>query len=306
MFTPWYKAARQHQIARPRRSLPGNLYSGKVGEALSRVAKPGGEPSGFEGGRDAVLELLERLPDLAAVEEWRDFPGKRATSRLSAHLRFGTVSVREVYHRMAKSSGGSDGLVRQLYWRDFYTHIAFHFPHVFKGPFRRRYNKISWSGDDTVFDAWCNGMTGFPMVDAGMRELVSTGYMHNRVRMLTASFLVKNLHVDWRRGEEFFARHLIDFDPAVNNGNWQWAASTGCDAQPYFRVFNPWRQQSRFDPDAEYIRQWLPELASWSAGRIHGLVRDSSGYRAPIVDLGQSVLETKRMFRQAGNVRLPS
>ena len=143
------------------------------------------------------------------------------------------------------------------------------FPHVFTGAFHTKYDEIKWSDDEKSFKKWCEGKTGFPIVDAGMREMNKTGFMHNRVRMIVASFLVKDLHIDWRKGERYFAQTLIDYDPALNNGNWQWSASTGCDAQPYFRIFNPWLQAAKFDPDCIYIKKWVPELNSLSPDTIH-------------------------------------
>jgi deoxyribodipyrimidine photo-lyase len=158
-------------------------------------------------------------------------------------------------------------------------------------------NDIPWAGSPALLAHWQQGTTGFPIVDAGMRELSETGYMHNRVRMITASFLVKNLHINWQAGETHFARHLIDHDPSLNNGNWQWAASTGCDAQPWFRIFNPWRQQKRFDPQCEYIRQWIPELSEQPASVIHGLEHSDAAYLPKVVDLKESASQFKDMIR---------
>lgn len=217
-----------------------------------------------DGGRSAAIGLLDMLEDLSAYAEQRDIPALDATTHLAAHLKFGTVSVREVYLHIFQALGQDHPLLRQLYWRDFFTHIAFHFPHVFGQPFDQRFAGIQWENDKQKFEVWCQGNTGFLMVDAGMRQLKQSGTMHNRLRMVTASFLVKDLHIDWRWGEAWFARHLIDYDPSLNNGNWQWAASTGCDAQPWFRIFNPWRQQERFDAQGHYIRRWLPHLAHLS------------------------------------------
>jgi deoxyribodipyrimidine photo-lyase len=181
-------------------------------------------------------------------------------SHLSPYLKFGICSIREVYSAIQKELGFNHSLLRQLYWRDFYVYIGFHFPFTFHSPFQGRYRKIKtnviqWKNDPKEFELWCNGKTGFPIVDAGMRELNVTGYMHNRVRLITASFLVKDLHIDWRYGERYFALKLVDYDPSINNGNWQWVASTGCDAQPFFRIFNPWLQQKKFDPDCIYIKK---------------------------------------------------
>ena len=186
-----------------------------------------------------------------------------------------------------------------MFFCKFYKQIALNFPHVYKKSFRAQYDTVSWTNDSKLFKLWKLGQTGFPIVDAGMRELNQTGFMHNRVRMITASFLVKNLHVDWREGAKYFAEKLIDYDPAVNNGNWQWAASTGCDAQPYFRIFNPWRQQKNFDPDCTYIKIWVPELAGFSAKEIHAMEATEGKYLRKIVNLRETAEETKLMFKQA-------
>jgi len=301
VFTPYHRAALAHKINQPEYERPANLAGINVpGYSLAEADVP--QPpvtSPIIGGRDRAIDILRHIDALEDYEEDRDYPARSGTSRLSAHLKFGTCSVREAHHQISGALGTSHPLLRQLHWRDFFTQVGFHFPHVFGHAFRRQYDAIPWTGTDEAFDSWCRGETGFPIVDAAMHELIATGYMHNRARMIVASFLVKNLHVDWRAGEAVFAKHLIDYDPAVNNGNWQWAASTGCDAQPYFRVFNPWRQQRRFDPDASYIKTWLPALAEWSATDIHGLEKHPSGYLPQIVDLKTSAAEIKERFKQA-------
>jgi deoxyribodipyrimidine photo-lyase len=192
-------------------------------------------------------------------EETRNFPGLDATSRFGHHLRFGTISVRE-----AIKAGEEFSLVwlNELIWREFFMQILWHYPNVVKNSFRPEYDRIQWRNDEAEFENWKNGLTGYPMVDAGMRELEHTGFMHNRVRMITASFLSKHLLIDWRRGEAWFAEKLLDYELSSNNGNWQWAAGTGCDAAPYFRIFNPSEQQKKFDKDLRYIRKWLPEYGT--------------------------------------------
>lgn len=193
--------------------------------------------------------------------ERRDIPGIPGTSRLGIHLRFGTISIR----KLAKlASHHSETFLNELIWRDFYQMILWHFPHInnYKS-FKAAYDKIEWKNDESLFKKWCDGNTGYPIVDAGMRELNATGFMHNRVRMITASFLCKHLLIDWRWGEAYFAEKLLDFDFASNNGGWQWAAGSGCDAAPYFRIFNPYLQTKKFDPDFKYIRKWVPEFESF-------------------------------------------
>ncbi len=242
-----------------------------------------------KGGRMAGLEILKNLQNFSCYASSRDFLAKDATTHLSSHLKFTTCSIREIYWSITKTLGPNSELIRSLYWRDFFTCIAFYFPRIFSGAFHSKFNNLHWNLDKETFKRWCEGTTGFPIIDAGMRELNQTGFMHNRARMITASFLVKDLHIDWRWGEKYFASKLIDYDPAVNNGNWQWAASTGCDAQPYFRVFNPWLQASRFDPDCSYIKRWIPELNAISPNIIHKwhLEKHHSecpSYPPPIVD----------------------
>ncbi len=195
----------------------------------------------------------------------RDFPGSDATSRLGVHIRFGTVSIRQL---AAKASAHSEVFLNELIWRDFYQMILWHFPHVGKGKsFKQEYDHIKWRYDEKDFEKWRIGITGYPIVDAGMRQLNATGFMHNRVRMITASFLAKHLLIDWRWGEAYFAEKLLDFDLAANNGGWQWSAGCGSDAAPYFRVFNPSLQAKKFDPHLTYIRQWVPELDSFDYPR---------------------------------------
>jgi deoxyribodipyrimidine photo-lyase len=192
----------------------------------------------------------------------RDIPSVLGTSRLGLHLRFGTISIR----RLAKYSRNlSETFLNELIWRDFYHMILWHFPHVGKGKaFKPAYDFIQWRDDEAAYKKWCDGQTGYPIVDAGMRELNTTGFMHNRVRMIVASFLCKHLLIDWRLGEAYFAQKLLDFDFAANNGGWQWAAGSGCDAAPYFRIFNPYLQTKKFDPDLKYIKKWVPEFEDFS------------------------------------------
>ncbi len=192
-------------------------------------------------------------------KEQRDFPAIEGTSRLSVHLRFGTISIREL---ATQALGLSEGFLNELIWRDFYQMIIHWFPHSAKNSFKTQYDCIQWEHNEVHFKAWCEGKTGYPIVDAGMRELNATGYMHNRVRMIVASFLTKHLLIDWRLGEGYFAEKLMDFELASNSGGWQWAAGCGCDAAPYFRVFNPTTQQEKFDKQFEYIKKWVPEFGT--------------------------------------------
>lgn len=228
---------------------------------------------GTTGAREMLADFLGRIDD---YEDARNFPAVKGPSYLSTHLRFGTVSIRELAREAwQRAKGGSRGAqvwLSELVWRDFYQQILHHHPHVIGQAFKPAYDAIKWENGkhaETLFAAWCNGVTGYPLVDAAMAQINQTGYMHNRLRMVTASFLVKDLGVDWRWGERYFAEKLNDFELASNNGGWQWAASTGCDAQPYFRIFNPVTQSEKFDPQGKFIRRYLPQLAELPDHLIH-------------------------------------
>ncbi|MBN2717457.1 MAG: deoxyribodipyrimidine photo-lyase [Deltaproteobacteria bacterium] len=267
---------------------------------IQRLQRPIPKKS-VAGGRRAGLTLLSKIKNLHDYSNSRDLPAVNGTSLLSAHHKFGTVSIRESATAADSAFGPDSVFYRELLWRDFFTHVAVHRPDVFGHAFNKKYDGLSWRGESEAFNRWCRGETGFPIVDAGMRQLNRTGYMHNRVRMIVASFLTKDLRVDWRLGERYFASKLVDYDPCVNNGNWQWAASTGCDAQPYFRIFNPWRQQQRFDSRCEYIKKWVPELNQLSPREIHGLEKSglppTASYPCPMVDHGTESALTLKMFK---------
>lgn len=251
-------------------------------------------PAGMSGADtlfDAFLDRIDRYKVL------RDFPAAKGPSYLSVHLRFGTISIRRLAREAhARGGAGAETWLSELIWRDFYFQILWHNPHVVGASFRPEYDAVRWVDDAAKFRAWCEGRTGYPLVDAAQRQLAQTGYMHNRLRMVSASFLTKDLGIDWRRGEHWFARQLNDFDLAANNGGWQWAASTGCDAQPWFRIFNPVTQSEKFDADGQFIRRYCPELAKFDKKRIHApwlatpLEQKMAGcvigsdYPAPIVD----------------------
>ena len=218
------------------------------------LAQLGFEPAGIPFPPVAVSRGL-----IKNYDKTRDFPGIEGTSRLGVHFRFGTISIRE----KARSAQRLNAIyLNELIWRDFYSQILAHFPHVVSHPFQHKYEHMEWRDAPEDFEKWCAGKTGYPLVDAGMRELNASGYMHNRVRMITASFLTKHLLLDWRLGEAYFAQKLLDFDLASNNGGWQWAAGCGTDAAPYFRIFNPAEQAKKFDPEFKYIRKWVPEFGT--------------------------------------------
>ena len=287
-------------------------------EDAAALDDPGLQP-GASGGAALLDEFLDRIDDYDAA---RDFPAKPVPSHLGVHLRFGTLPIRRLVRLAAQRiEGGSKGAqtwLSELVWRDFYHQVLHHHPHVVGHAFRADCEDIRWDegpAADAAFEAWCAGRTGYPLVDAGMRQLARTGYMHNRLRMITASFLTKDLGVSWQRGEAWFALHLNDFELASNNGGWQWAASTGCDAQPWFRIFNPVTQSERFDPDGAFIRRFVPELAELGAPAIHAPWRASPielvaanvtlgrDYPAPIVDHDAARERTLARFGAKGSGR---
>ncbi|HEY0491709.1 MAG TPA: deoxyribodipyrimidine photo-lyase [Telluria sp.] len=288
VFTPYKNAWLKRLAAQPDSLAPFPVeeHAGRLAPlhsvgALPTLADLGfdpvdtGVPTGMGGAAAMFDAFLERI---AAYSTARDYPAIDGTSGLSVHLRFGTISVRHLVRTvqaMLGYGGGGAGApvwLSELIWREFYAMILYTHPHVAEHAFKPAYDAVEWEsgpGADELFAAWCQGRTGYPLVDAAMAQLNQTGFMHNRLRMVTASFLVKDLGIDWRWGERYFALKLIDYDMASNTGGWQWAASTGCDAQPYFRIFNPVTQSQRFDPQGEFIRRYLPQLDGLNAKEIH-------------------------------------
>ncbi|MES2556263.1 MAG: deoxyribodipyrimidine photo-lyase [Bacteroidota bacterium] len=260
VFTPYMRRWKEQLSDFYTKSYPVEKYAGnlrKISEPFEPVSL---EKLGFFDQQTVVFP--DRIPAVEIIRnyhETRDIPSVNGTSRLSLHLRFGTVSIRELV-RLGQTTG--EKFLNELIWRDFYQMIIFHFPQSVTKAFKPEYDRIEWEHNEEHFQRWCEGKTGYPLVDAGMRELNATGHMHNRVRMVTASFLTKHLLLNWRLGERYFAEKLLDFELASNVGGWQWAASSGCDAAPYFRVFNPTLQQEKFDPKFEYIRKWIPEFGT--------------------------------------------
>ncbi|HEY0954198.1 MAG TPA: deoxyribodipyrimidine photo-lyase [Roseateles sp.] len=280
----------------------GALAPTPLAAGVPALADIGFQPAGLiehvgRGSRGAEALLEDFLDRIGDYDRKRDFPAVKGPSYLSVHLRFGTVSIRRLariaHELMQGGDHGAEVWLSELIWRDFYHQVMHHHPHAMSAAFRPEYDAIEWeTGEhaDRLFAAWCEGRTGYPLVDAAMRQLKSTGYMHNRLRMVTASFLSKDLGLDWRRGEAWFAEQLLDFDLAANNGGWQWASSSGCDAQPYFRIFNPTAQSEKFDAEGRFIRRYCPELAGLDAKAIHApwerapLAMQGVDYPRPIVD----------------------
>jgi len=274
VYTPFGKAWRAAFV--PERDAAehvADLQKVEPGDArLMNLADIGFEDADLwlEAGESGGRSQLDRfMPYVGRYAKERDFPAANATSALSVHFRFGTVSIRDAYRRAYASLPEGDKWLSELIWREFYQDILWNFPDVVAHSFQPQYDDLQWPGEEAHWVAWCEGQTGYPIVDAAMRCLNATGWMHNRLRMVVASFLTKDLLIDYRRGERYFADKLLDFELASNNGGWQWAASVGADAQPYFRIFNPYLQSVKFDSEGRFIRQWVPELAELDDKAIH-------------------------------------
>ena len=262
-FTPYYEASLRKKVEAPAKmrkihfSKSSAHLTNKITleQALKKFTNV--NPNILvHGGRSEAIKTLKTAVRTQTHYTKNHNDLDKETTQLSAYIKFGCISIREAY----KALHGKTAIIRQLIWRDFYANILYSFPHVLGHAMKQKYNKVRWHHNSNWFKKWCDGDTGFPIVDACMRELNTTGYMHNRGRLIVASFLTKTLLIDWREGEEYFAKQLTDYDPASNNGNWQWVASTGADSQPYFRIFNPWEQAKNFDSDCVFIKKWVPEL----------------------------------------------
>ena len=306
-FTPYYNTASKIKVQNPigfkklsfARKESNILHKISLSEAMNRFTKP--NPNILvHGGRPEALKLLssakKNIKNYNAVHN--DLSKK--TSELSASIKFGCISIREVYKVLQSKTG----IIRQLYWRDFYANIMYEFPHVIRHSLKDKYDKIHWHHNSNWFKKWCDGETGFPIVDAGMRQMNQTGYMHNRARLIVASFLVKILLIDWREGEEYFAQTLTDYDVANNNGNWQWISGGGADSQMYNRIFNPWSQTEKYDPNCEYIKQWVSQLKdvpfkhilNWESEHVN--YKDIK-YPKPMVNYSEQRKKALKMYYDA-------
>jgi deoxyribodipyrimidine photo-lyase len=324
VYTPFYRKCIHNLIKIPKvktfqnndiniykEQLPGNIKN------ISKYIQEYTPQKHLEGGRDNALSILHRIKngEFKDYEAYRDFPAMDRTTKLSAYLKFGCISVREAFEVCVKAYGTSHGLVRELIWREFYANITHFFPHILQGqqtvdsqnlPLKPKYSSLSWSsGKEDLFKAWCQGKTGYPFVDAAMICMNKTGFMHNRLRMVVASFLTKDLLIDWRLGEKYFAQKLIDYDPSSNSGGWQWASSVGADAQPYFRIFNPWLQSEKFDKDCIFIKKWIPALVDVPSKHIHSWykyhteynnIKKGIGYPIPIIDHFKMIKKAKDFY----------
>jgi deoxyribodipyrimidine photo-lyase len=306
-FTPFYQTSLKKKVESPA-SLRKIHFSStnkqlqnsiSLAQALNKFTKINPNILVHGGRTDAIKQLK------IAAKNIKNYPRTHnelthPTSQLSAYIKFGCVSIREVY----KTFRSKHDFIRQLFWRDFYANILYSFPHVLGSAMKPNYNKVLWHHNTSWFNKWCKGETGYPVVDAGMRELLETGYMHNRARLITSSFLVKTLLIDWQQGEKHFATNLTDYDPASNNGNWQCTAGSGADSQPYFRIFNPWEQAKNFDPDCEYVKKWIPELKDVPNKDILNWEESYSQYKTikypkPIVDYKKQKELALKMYASA-------
>ena len=327
VYTPyknaWYKKAELNTSDFYLRPYPVERYFRRLANSPLATGVPNMSALGFEntdlsaigvtpgmrGGQERVEDFLTRIDFYKAA---RDYPAVKGVSYLSVHLRFGTVSIRDLASRAWRNgSEGALGWLNELIWRDFYFAIVHHFPHAIGQAFKPAFDRLIWDDIPAFHEAWCLGLTGYPLVDAAQRQLLKTGWMHNRLRMVSASFYTKDLGLDWRKGEAWFARWLLDFDLSANNGGWQWSASTGCDAQPWFRIFNPVTQSEKFDPQGKFIRRYVPEIANVPDKYIHApwtmpaAVQSECGvligrdYPPPVVDHANARERTLSRFKSA-------
>jgi deoxyribodipyrimidine photo-lyase len=314
VFTPFYNSGIKLSVDEPIKNKSKKYVSSKVrlGEiSVNKIKKLLNNETDdniddyisdfFNGTRkDALVRLnnIKKQKDYAKTRNNLDMN----TTQLSPYIKFGLLSIREVYHKIYDLFGKKHDLIKQLYWREFYYNLSYNRLDVFDGnSFKEKYDKIKWIDNIKLFTKWKNGHTGFPIVDAGMRELNETGYMHNRARLITSNFLIKTLGIDWRKGEKYFASKLIDYDPSVNNGNWQWSSSSGADSQPYFRIFNPWKQSIDHDPDCDYIKKWVPELNNVKNNDIHNWYETHDDYDvdypSPCIDYKESKDKILKMYK---------
>lgn len=285
VFTPYMKTWKHHLQEKHLKSYPTKEYINNLHQVDSKQTLISLQKMGFKD--EQKVEFPAREPDEERIKEYhekRDIPSIKGTTRMSLHLRFGTVSIRT----LARKAKQNEKYLNELIWRDFYQMIIYHFPNSATDAFKEKYDNVPWINDEDQFKAWCEGKTGYPIVDAGMRELNETGFMHNRIRMVVASFLTKHLLIDWRWGEAYFAEKLLDYELASNVGGWQWAASSGVDAQPYFRIFNPESQQKKFDKDEKYIKKWVEEY-------------DTEQYPDPIVNHKEARERALETYKKALN-----
>ncbi len=319
-FTPYFNKANKITVRKSIKNNYSNYYSGKtriVGEFRGNKKQFYKYNSNLvvNGGRKLALKRLNRVDKFKKYNIQRNILSIE-TTRLSAYIKFGCISIREVYEKFRSKLGMKNDLIKQLYWRDFYYNLMYYYPDMITGKnrnFKKKYGKVPWirkinasEKQKKYFKAWCDGKTGFPIVDAAMRELNETGFMHNRGRLIVASFLTKLLMWHWEEGEKYFSNKLIDIDVSVNLGNWEWSAGSGADSQPYFRIFNPWSQSQKYDPDAKYIKKWIPELKNVDPNHIHNWDEycddeeyENIKYPKPIIDYEKARENAIKKFKKA-------
>ncbi len=307
-FTPYYNLAKSKKVDTPEKIKKIHFKNGanfnipnkiSLVNAMSKFTHTNPNILVNGGRTNAIKQIKISTKNIKNYPKTHDDLTK-PTSQLSAYIKFGCLSIREIY----KIFHSKTAFIRQLYWRDFYAQVLYHFPQVIGHAMKPKYNKIHWNNNQRWFDAWCKGQTGVPIVDAGMRQMNTTGYMHNRARLIVSSYLVKTLLIDWKKGEKYFAEKLVDYDVASNNGNWQWTAGSGADSQPWFRIFNPWRQQEEHDPDCEYIKTWVQELKEVPVEAIHNWNEDyikykDTKYPKPIVNYEEQKDKAIKMYKDA-------
>jgi deoxyribodipyrimidine photo-lyase len=306
-FTPYYNTASKIKVQSPvsLKRLPLNSKDTHIPnkitlkEAMNRFTKINPDILVHGGRTEALKQMRIAAKNIKHYAHTRDELSK-PTSQLSAYIKFGNLSIREVYYAFKSNTA----FIRQLYWRDFYGNILYEFPHVLGHSLNKKYDKIKWHHNERLFDAWKKGETGFPIVDASQRQLLATGWSHNRGRMISSSILIKILLIDWREGERFYAEHLVDYDVANNNGGWQWSSGGGSDSNPFFRYFNPYTQSKEHDPKCEYIKKWIPELKDVSPEDIHNWdtaweKHKECGYPKPIVDYKEQREKSIKMYKDA-------
>ena len=307
-FTPFYETCLKKKIEEPKKGHSFPFVTSKkqmehrisLDEAYQKFVGHSNQDISVHRGRENALKTLKQAMKTQVHYDNLHNNLEQNTSQLSAYIKFGCLSIREVYQPFQRNKA----FVRQLIWRDFYMNLLFFFPYALKGPMKPSYHKIHWHRNAGHLEAWKKGLTGFPVVDAGMRQMNETGYMHNRARLIVSSFLVKTLVINWQEGEKYFAQTLVDYDPASNNGNWQWTSGTGADSQPYFRIFNPWNQAEEYDPDTKYIKEWIPELSEVPSEDILHWEEKCMEYRkrgikypCPIVDYSKQKELALKMYR---------
>lgn len=304
VFTPFYNKAKGLPIPKPEANSRKNYYSGSLkGQYKGSIDKfyDNNPNIHVKGGRKAGKKILKELKEHKDYDKTRDTPSIE-TTHLSAYNKFGCVSIREVYWECVDQLGESNGLVRQLFWRDFYYNIGAEYDDIWKGkPFYEKYEDLEWYGTSSQFKKWKEGKTGYPIIDAAMRQLNQTGYMHNRCRLIVANFLIKLVGINWKKGEYYFARQLVDYDPNQNNGNWQWVASTGAVSEQSTRIYNPWSQTRKIDPKCEYIKTWLPELKDLPESDIFKwnvtYVEYDIDYPKPMIDYKEAREKGLKMYK---------